>query len=81
MRYALLVFEPEAAVKGRATDTEYQAAYKAYIEAIYGAGVAFAGSGLQDAATTSTTLRLSAANARFRTARSSTRRSSSPASS
>src|ERR1700761_1571125 len=57
MRYALLVYETEAGVKNRA-DPEYQAAYKAYIEAIYGSGVAFAGSGLEDAATTSTTLRL-----------------------
>lgn len=57
MRYALLVYETEAGVKGR-DDAEYQAAYQAYIKAIYGAGVAFAGSGLQDAATTATTLRL-----------------------
>lgn len=57
MRYALLVYETEAGVKGR-TEPEYQAAYQAYIKAIYGAGVAVAGSGLQDAATTSTTLRL-----------------------
>jgi len=58
MRYALLVFETEAGVQGRA-DPEYQAAYQAYIKAIYGSGVAFAGSGLQDAATTATTLRVS----------------------
>jgi hypothetical protein len=57
MRYALLIYETEACVKGR-DDPEYQAAYKAYISAIYGAGVAVAGSGLQDAATTATTYRL-----------------------
>lgn len=57
MRYALLVYETEACVKDRA-DPEYQAAYKAYIDAIYGTGVAFAGSGLQDATSTSTTLRV-----------------------
>ncbi|MDF2696806.1 MAG: dgpfaetke family protein [Labilithrix sp.] len=57
MRYALLVYETEACVKGR-DDPEYQAAYNAYIKAIYGSGVAFAGSGLQDAATTTTTFRL-----------------------
>lgn len=56
MRYALLVYETEACVNGR-DDPEYQAAYQAYIKAIYGSGVAFAGSGLQDAATTATTLR------------------------
>jgi len=56
MRYALLVYETEAGVNGRG-DPEYQAAYQAYIKAIYGSGVAFAGSGLQDAATTATTLR------------------------
>lgn len=33
-------------------------AYQAYIEAIYGAGVAYAGSGLQNATTTATTVRL-----------------------
>ncbi len=58
MRYALLVYETEAGVRGR-TDPEYQAAYQAYIKAIYGSGVAFAGSGLQDAVTTATTLRVS----------------------
>lgn len=57
MRYALLVYETEAGVKAR-SDPEYQAAYKAYVEAIYGAGVAISGSGLQDAATTTTTFRL-----------------------
>ena len=57
MRYALLVYETEAGVKGR-NDPEYQAAYKAYIKAIYDGGVAFAGSGLKDAATTATTFRL-----------------------
>jgi hypothetical protein len=57
MRYALLVYETEAGVKDR-DDCEYQAAYQAYIVAIYGAGVAFAGSGLQDAALTATTVRL-----------------------
>jgi hypothetical protein len=57
MRYAMLIYETEAAVKAR-NDPEYQAAYKAYVEAIYGAGVAVAGSGLQDAATTATTFRL-----------------------
>lgn len=57
MRFALLVYETEAGVKGR-DDPEYQAAYQAYIRAIYGAGVAFAGSGLKDAATTATTLRV-----------------------
>ena len=57
MRYALLVYEPESCVQSRA-DPEYQAAYNAYIAAIYGSGVAFAGSGLQDAATTTTTFRL-----------------------
>jgi len=36
----------------------YQAAYKAYISAIYGQGVAIGGSGLEDAATSATTLRL-----------------------
>jgi hypothetical protein len=56
MRYALLVYETEAGVKAR-NDPEYQAAYQAYIKAIY-TGVAFAGSGLQDAATTATTFRL-----------------------
>lgn len=56
MRYAMLVYETEAGVKGRG-DPDYQAAYKAYIEAIYGAGVAVGGSGLQEA-TTATTLRL-----------------------
>ena len=53
MRYALLVYETDAGVKGR-SDPEYQAAYRAYIKAIYEGGVAFAGSGLQDAATTTT---------------------------
>ena len=57
MRYALLVYETQAAVNGR-DDAEYQAAYKAYIEAIYGGGVAYAGSGLRDASTTATTIRL-----------------------
>jgi hypothetical protein len=57
MRYAVLVFEPEAAVEAR-KDPEYQAAYQAYLKAIYGSGVAIAGCGLQDAATTATTLRL-----------------------
>jgi hypothetical protein len=57
MRYALLVYETEAGVKAR-TDPEYQAAYNAYIKAIYDGGVAIAGSGLQDAATTTTTFRL-----------------------
>lgn len=57
MRYALLVYETPAAVKNR-EDQEYQAAYLAYIKAIYGAGVAIAGSGLQDATTTATTIRL-----------------------
>ena len=56
MRYALLVYETEACVKAR-SDPEYQAAYRAYIKAIY-AGVAVGGSGLQDAATTATTYRL-----------------------
>lgn len=57
MRYALLVYETEAGVGGR-DDPEYQAAYQAYIKAIYGSNVAFGGSGLKDARTTSTTLRL-----------------------
>lgn len=57
MRYALLVYETDACVKAR-SDPEYQAAYKAYIKAIYGTGVAIAGSGLQDAAATTTTFRL-----------------------
>ena len=57
MRYALLVYETEAGVKER-SDPEYQAAYKAYIKAIYEQGVAIGGSGLQDAATTATTFRL-----------------------
>lgn len=57
MRYALLVYETEACVKAR-TDPDYQAAYQAYIAAIYGAGVAFAGSGLQDSTTSATTLRI-----------------------
>jgi len=57
MRYAMLVYETETGVKGRG-DPAYQAAYKAYIKAIYESGVAVGGSGLQDAATTSTTLRL-----------------------
>lgn len=56
MRYALLVYETDAGVKGR-DDPEYQAAYEAYIAAIYGSGVAFAGSGLSDAMT-ATTIRL-----------------------
>jgi hypothetical protein len=56
MRYALLVYETEACVKAR-NDPAYQAAYQAYIKAIY-TGVAVGGSGLQDAATTATTLRL-----------------------
>lgn len=53
MRYALLVYETDAAVKGR-DDPEYQAAYKAYIKAIYDSGVATAGAGLHDAAITTT---------------------------
>lgn len=53
MRFALLVYETEAGVKER-RDPEYQAAYKAYIKAIYEQGVAIAGSGLQEAATTTT---------------------------
>ena len=57
MRYALLVYETEAGVKNR-SDPEYQAAYQAYISAIYGAGVAIGGSGLEDAATTTTTFRI-----------------------
>jgi hypothetical protein len=57
MRYAMLVYETEAGVEAR-NDPEYQAAYKAYIDAIYGTGVAVGGSGLQDAATTATTFRL-----------------------
>ncbi|MBV9945600.1 MAG: YciI family protein [Myxococcales bacterium] len=57
MRYALLVYETEAGVKARG-DPEYEAAYKAYIKAIYESGVAFAGSGLKDAATSATTLRV-----------------------
>jgi hypothetical protein len=56
MRYAMLVYETEAGVKARSAP-EYQAAYKAYIEAIYGTGVAVGGSGLQDA-TNATTYRL-----------------------
>ena len=57
MRYAMLVYETEAGVKGRG-EPEYQAAYKAYIKAIYDSGVAIGGSGLQDAASTATTFRL-----------------------
>ncbi|HSY25048.1 MAG TPA: YciI family protein [Polyangiaceae bacterium] len=57
MRYALLVYETEAGIAGRG-DPEYQAAYRAYIKAIYESGTAYAGSGLRDAATTATTLRL-----------------------
>jgi hypothetical protein len=57
VRYAMLVYETEAGVKDRG-DPEYQAAYKAYISAIYGGGVAVGGSGLQDATTTATTFRL-----------------------
>jgi hypothetical protein len=57
MRYALLVYETQAGVNER-HDPEYQAAYKAYITAIYEQGVAIGGSGLQDAATTATTFRL-----------------------
>ena len=57
MRFALLVYETEAGVRGRA-DPEYQAAYKPYIKAIYEQGVAVRGSGLQAAATTTTTVRL-----------------------
>ncbi len=57
MRYAMLVYETEAGVQGR-DDPQYQAAYKAYIEAISGTGVAVGGSGLQDAETTATTVRL-----------------------
>lgn len=57
MRYAMLVYETEAGVQGRG-DPEYQAAYKAYIKAIYESGVAVGGSGLQDASTTATTFRL-----------------------
>jgi hypothetical protein len=53
----MLVYETEAGVNGR-DDPDYQAAYKAYINAIYDSGVALAGSGLQDAATTATTYRL-----------------------
>ena len=53
MRYAMLVYETEAGVKGR-SDPEYQAAYKAYIKAIYEGGVAVGGSGLQDTATATT---------------------------
>ena len=57
MRYAMLVYETEAGVKAR-SDPEYHAAYEAYIEAIYGTGVAVGGSGLQDAATSATTFRI-----------------------
>jgi hypothetical protein len=57
MRYAMLIYETEAGVKGRG-EPEYQAAYKAYIKAIYDSGVAVGGSGLKDAATTATTFRL-----------------------
>ena len=57
MRYAMLVYETEAGVKAR-SDPDYQAAYKAYVKAIYDGGVAVGGSGLQDAATSATTLRL-----------------------
>lgn len=57
MRYAMLVYETEAGVEAR-SDPDYQAAYKAYVEAIFGAGVAVGGSGLQDATTTATTFRL-----------------------
>jgi hypothetical protein len=57
MRFALLVYETEAGVKDR-HEPEYQAAYKAYIKAIYEQGVAVGGSGLQDATTTATTFRL-----------------------
>jgi hypothetical protein len=57
MRYAMLVYETEAGVNGR-DDPEYQAAYRAYIKAIYEGGVAVGGSGLQDARTTTTTYRL-----------------------
>jgi hypothetical protein len=53
MRYAMLVYETEAGVQGR-HDPEYQAAYKAYIKAIYDSGVAVGGSGLQHAATATT---------------------------
>ncbi len=56
MRYAMIVYETEAGVRGRG-DPEYQAAYQAYIKAIYESGVAVGGSGLQDAAT-STTIRM-----------------------
>jgi hypothetical protein len=56
MRYALLVYETQAGVNER-QDAEYQAAYKAYITAIYEQGVAIGGSGLQGAAT-ATTFRL-----------------------
>ena len=56
MRYALLVYETQAGVNER-QDAEYQAAYKAYITAIYEQGVAIGGSGLQDAAA-ATTFRL-----------------------
>jgi hypothetical protein len=56
MRYAMLIYETEACVQAR-HEPEYQAAYKAYIDAIYGTGVAVGGSGLQHA-TTATTFRL-----------------------
>ena len=58
MRYVLIVYETDACVKARGSDPEYQAAYKAYIRAIYDGGVASAGSGLQDASTAATTYRL-----------------------
>ena len=57
MKYALVVFETNAGVSAR-DDAEYQAAYQAYIAAIYGSKVAYGGSGLQDARSTATTLRL-----------------------
>ena len=57
MRYALLVYETHAGVNER-DDPDYQAAYKAYIKAIYEQGVAVGGSGLKDAQTTATTFRL-----------------------
>jgi len=56
MRYVILVYESEATMQAR-SDPQHQAAYAAYVRALYEAGVGIAGAGLK-AATTATTLRV-----------------------
>lgn len=56
MRYAILVYESEAAINAR-NDPDFRAAYVAYLKALSEAGVGVAGAGLAPI-NTATTIRL-----------------------